>query len=486
MGLRRDSRDGRRPARFTYICESILRSVHGAGRGRGVGGAAVGSAGRQRGGEVGGAGAGAAGRRYNVAMATTKRQTKTDGPCPVMRACGGCEQLGLPYRKQLARKQAAMEELFRPLLDRMGWDVAIDPVLGMGGAAGAGKLPSPRAFRHKATTPFAPGPHGQVRCGLFARGTHRIIDIPGCPVEAQGAREILTQVARAAEACRIPAYDEDTRRGHLRYAVLRLGWRTDEGMLTVVTSQRDIPHREEFVGLLQEISPRLTVIAQNVNPRATNAILGGETRILAGPARMRDRLLDCTFEISPTAFYQTNPEQTEALYRSAIDGMDLRDGDVLLDAYCGSGTIGLCAARDAAERGVGARLLGVERNAAGIEDALRNAAVNGLAERASFVAEDATAYLRRAAERGERVDVLALDPPRAGSTPAFLEAAVALAPRRIVYISCNPVTQERDLAALGAGGYRLERLTPVDMFPHTAHVETVAVLSRKNEDGLYI
>lgn len=395
-----------------------------------------------------------------------------------MRECGGCEHLGLPYRKQLARKQAAMEELFGPLFERTGWDIAIDPVVGMGGTAAAGKLPSPRGFRHKATTPFAPGPHGQVRCGLFARGTHQIIEIPGCPVEAPGAREILTEVARAAEACRVPAYDEDTRRGHLRYAVLRLGWRTDEGLLTVVTAQGDVPRREEFIERLQGISPRLTTIAQNVNPRVTNAILGSETRIWAGAPRMRDRLLGCTFEISPGAFYQTNPDQTETLYRIAIEGMDLQEGDVLLDAYCGSGTIGLCALRDAVDRGVGARLIGVERNAAGIEDARRNAEVNGLAGQASFIAEDATAHLRRAAERSERVDVLALDPPRAGSTPEFLAAAVALAPRRIVYISCNPVTQERDLAELARGGYRLERLTPVDMFPHTAHVETVVLMSR--------
>lgn len=397
-----------------------------------------------------------------------------------MRECGGCERLGLPYRKQLARKQAAMDELFGPLFERTGWGIAIDPVVGMGGTAATGKLPSPRGFRHKATTPFAPGPHGQVRCGLFARGTHQIIEIPGCPVEAPGAREILTEVARAAEACRIPAYDEDTRRGHLRYAVLRLGWRTDEGLLTVVTAQGDVPQREEFIERLQGISPRLTTIAHNVNPRVTNAILGSETRIWAGAPRMRDRLLGCTFEISPGAFYQTNPEQTEALYRIAIEGMDLQEGDVLLDAYCGSGTIGLCALRDAVDRGVGARLIGVERNAAGIEDARRNAEVNGLAGQASFIAEDATAHLRRAVERSERVDVLALDPPRAGSTPEFLAAAVALAPRRIVYISCNPVTQERDLVQLSRGGYRLERMTPVDMFPHTAHVETVCLLTRKN------
>lgn len=402
----------------------------------------------------------------------------TDGPCPVMRACGGCEQLGLPYHKQLARKQQAMEDLFRPLFTSAGWDITIDPVVGMGGLAGDGKLPSPRGFRYKATTPFAPGPQGTVRHGLFARGTHRIIDIPGCPVEAPGARDILTRVTEAAEACHIPAYDEDRRRGLLRYAVLRLAWRTDEGLLTLVTAQRDIPHQHALIERLRAIDPRITSIAQNVNPRATNAILGAETRVLAGPPRMRDRLLGCTFEISPGAFYQTNPAQTEVLYQLAIDNMDLQEGDVLLDAYCGSGTIGLCAAQAVHQAGVDIQLIGVERNAQGITDARRNAEINGLEERATFVAEDATAYLRRAAADEEHVDVLVLDPPRAGSTQAFLESGIALGPRRIVYISCNPVTQERDLAVLARGGYRLERFTPVDMFPHTPHVETVVLMSR--------
>ena len=404
-----------------------------------------------------------------------------------MRACGGCAWLGLPYKKQLARKQAAMEELFAPLLRRMGDGASIDPIVGMGGTGEAGeKLPSPRAFRYKAVTPFAPGLRGTVQCGFFARGTHRIVPVGDCCVEAPGARRLLNEVARAAEACRVPAYDEDARRGLLRYAVLRLGWKTNEGLLTLVTARREIPRYREFVERLRQIDPRITTIAQNMNGRVTNAILGTETHVLWGAPRMRDELLGCTFEISPTAFYQTNPQQTEVLYQLAIDGMELGDGDVLLDAYCGSGTIGLCAAHEAAAAGRRVRLLGVERNPAGIQDAERNAALNGLEDDARFVAQDATAYMRRAAERGERVDVLSMDPPRAGSTPEFLAAAVALAPRRIVYISCNPETQARDLEQLARDGYRLERLTPVDMFPHTTHVETVAVLSRKSASKSFI
>nr|WP_195419285.1 23S rRNA (uracil(1939)-C(5))-methyltransferase RlmD [Collinsella sp. D33t1_170424_A12] len=402
-----------------------------------------------------------------------------DGPCPVMRACGGCAWLNLPYRKQLARKQAAMEELFAPLLSAHAPKLALDPIQGMGGTCDDGKLPAPRAFRHKAATPFAPTVDGGVSCGFFARGTHDIVAVPSCAVEAPGARAILNGVAAAAQDLGISAYNEDTHQGLLRYAVLRLGWRSAEGVLTLVTSRRDVPHLDELAERAQQIDPRITVVAQNVNPRVTNAILGGETRILRGPDHMADSLLGCTFCISPTAFYQTNPEQTEVLYQLAIDGMDLRAGDVLMDAYCGSGTIGLCAAAAMRERGRDIRLLGVERNPAGIADARRNAELNGLSNAAEFLTRDATDYMLEAAARGERVDVLSIDPPRAGSTPEFLGAAAALAPRRIVYVSCNPETQARDLEQLLSTGYELLRLTPVDMFPHTEHVETVAVLERQ-------
>lgn len=373
-----------------------------------------------------------------------------------------------------------MEELFRPLIDRMGWNAAIAATCGMGSKAGdPGKAPAPRAFRYKAATPFAPGRAGAVRSGFFARGTHTIVPAPSCAVEAPGARHILNEVARVAERLGIPAYDEDARQGVLRYAVLRMGWRTDEAMLTIVTARREVPHIEDLARELSSIDPRIVCVAQNINGREGNAILGRETRVLWGAPHMKDELLGCTFAISPTAFYQTNPQQTEVLYRLAIEGMALEAGDVLLDAYCGSGTIGLCAARDAARAGKAITLIGVEKNPAGIADARLNAELNGLGpDEASFMATDATEFLRDAARSDTHVDVVALDPPRAGSTPAFLTAAAELGPRRIVYISCNPTTQVRDLEILGQQGYRLCRLTPVDMFPHTEHTETVAVLER--------
>lgn len=270
-------------------------------------------------------------------MAKQNKPASADrkAPCPIMRQCGGCEWLGLPYRKQLARKQLAMSDLYRPLIERFGWRVDVDPVLGIGPSRETGPvtvadapLPAPRSFRHKAATPFAPGACGEVRSGFFARGTHDIVPCPACAVEAPGARELLGDVARFATELNIPAYDEDLRRGQLRYAVLRCGWRTKEAMLTLVTRTREVPHLEELVELVSQAHPKLVTIAQNVNPRVTNAILGGETRILHGEPRMRDELLDCTFEISPVSFYQVNPQQTEVLYLQAIEGMDLQDGTV--------------------------------------------------------------------------------------------------------------------------------------------------------------
>ena len=231
-----------------------------------------------------------------------------------------------------AAKQAAMEELFAALCEREG--ISVDPIRGMGVTLGdPGKYPAPRGFRHKAATPFAPGKEGAVRCGFFERGTHKIVAVPECPVEAPGARQILNGIAREAERLHIPAFNEDRHLGLLRYAVVRCGWRTDQVMVTLVTAQRDLPHAQEFFEAVAALNPHIVTVAQNINGRPGNAILGEETRIVYGAECMRDQLLGCEFDISPTAFYQTNPQQTELLYQLAIDGMDLQQGDVLMDAY---------------------------------------------------------------------------------------------------------------------------------------------------------
>ncbi len=394
--------------------------------------------------------------------------------CPVAKSCGGCEWLAVPYPIQLRRKRQAVLDLFEDLLPdaiTASEREARVPIHGMD-VDGM----EPAGYRHKAATPFAPGKGGSVRSGFYARGSHRIVPCTNCLVEAPGARQALNAVARAAEDLRIPAYDEDRGRGLLRHAVVRMGYGTDECLLTLVTNGKGIGRERELVAGIRKRAPFVTAIAQNVNQRRTNAILGHETRALFGGGRMVDELLGCEFEIGPTSFYQTNPAQTEVLYTLAIEGAGLASGMRVLDAYCGIGTIGLCAAKQVE----GLEVVGVEQVDGAVGDARKNARRNGLSDRCRFVCADATAYMKDVAKGDrERFDVVLMDPPRAGSTPAFINGVMGLAPERVVYVSCNPTTQRRDVELFLAGGYAIESLEVVDMFPHTKHAESVMVLSRR-------
>lgn len=387
--------------------------------------------------------------------------------CPLAKRCGGCELLAVPYELQLRRKQQAMQELFAPIVEK---DAAVvEPIRGMA---------NPRAYRHKAATPFAPGSkatRGRMRCGFYERGTHRIAYCEDCLVEAPGARKILRDVARVADEVHISAYAEDEGRGVLRHAVVRKGFATKDALLTVVTNGPNLPRAAQFVRRLRTLHPELTSIVQNVNDRRTNAILGTRNTTLYGQGVMHDRLLGCTFEIGPTSFYQTNPEQTEVLYELAIRAAGLHGR--LLDAYCGTGTIGICAAASARRDGKVLEVVGVERSGDAVRCARRNAQANHMEDHCRFVGADATAWM--AQQRSQRFDAVILDPPRAGSTPEFLSGVARLAPERVVYVSCNPTTQVRDLALLRDFGYRTQRITPVDLFPHTKHVETVCLLIHK-------
>lgn len=422
--------------------------------------------------------------------------------CSIARSCGGCEWLSVPYPIQLKRKQAQVDELLAPLASIN--NVTIEPIRGMN---------EPLAYRHKAATPFAPGKGRTVRSGFYASGTHKIIASKECLVEDGRARAILNDVAYLAGQFNIHAYQEDRGKGALRHGVVRCGYATDDVMLVLVVNGQHLPQEQEFIAALRKAHPELTSVFLNVNQKRTNAILGRETRLLWGSTSMSDKLLDCTFEIGPTSFYQTNPQQTEVLYQLAIDGAlagsklaDAESADTaqagaaltgastqadasaqatasaqasnlrVLDAYCGTGTIGLCLAHAAKAQGVNLLLTGVDQVENNIQMARRNARNNKL--EAEFICDDATRYMQALAKDGQNFDVIILDPPRAGSTPAFLKATAQLAQKKIVYVSCNVVTQARDLKVLLDSGFVIERVTPVDMFPHTKHVECVVVLQK--------
>ena len=374
--------------------------------------------------------------------------------CPHAAQCGGCEWLSVPYPIQLSRKRAALGELFAPF----GRDV--DDIVGMD---------EPVAYRHKIMTPYAPGKGGKPRHGMYRRGTHDLIGMRTCLVEHKAGRPILESIAELAQGFRIPAYDENTGKGLLRHAIVRVSRVTGQVMVTLVVNRKEFPRKRAFVAALRKRYPSIESVSFNVNTRRTNAVLGPLSMTAYGQGWIEDELCGCTFRIPADAFYQTNPAQTERLYQIAIDMARLREGDRVLDAYCGIGTIGIIAARQ-----MRIDLVGVESVESAVCIARENARINRV-RNASFVCADAGEHLAKA---DATFDVVILDPPRAGASEEFLGSLLAATPRRIVYISCNPVTQVRDIERLSSA-YRVARLVGVDMFPHTKHLESVALLERR-------
>lgn len=418
--------------------------------------------------------------------------------CPVQRACGACQLLSTPYDKQLVTKQHAMEQLFAPF---------ITPSTHIHSIAG---MDEPYYYRNKVTSPFAPGKklndsqaHGSPRkkqgakkphhrtphttsrrdilCGMYATGTHRIIPTNECLIENAEAKRIILAIRSLMLRYGMEPYNEDTGTGFMRHAVVRVGHTTGEILVTLVTNGKTFTGSKNFCRELVKRIPAITTIVQNINTRQTNVILGEEENTLYGPGFILDSLCGLSFRISAHSFYQVNSTQTEVLYRRALEMARLTGTETLLDAYCGTGTIGLVAAKGLPTPA--AHVIGVDKVSSAIKDARENARHNGITN-ATFTTGDAGNFMRDYARRHESIDVVLMDPPRAGASEDFLRAACTLKPQRIVYISCNPTTQARDVRFLTSQGYHLDELQPVDMFPHTNHVENIVSLSYAKRTNL--
>lgn len=392
--------------------------------------------------------------------------------CPVFGQCGGCSLLDVPYEKQLAQKQEQVRDLFATL-------AKCDEMLSILG------MDNPYHYRNKVISPYAPQrktrkpkgerkPRPEIATGMYVPGTHKLIPTDTCAIENETAKRVTLAIRDIMRKWDMQPYDEDTGEGFVRHAVVRVGHTSGEVLVTLVTNSEEFPASKSFCRELVRRVPQVTTVVQNVNTRHTNVILGQQDRVLYGPGFILDTLCGLSFRISSQSFYQVNASQTEVLYNEAIRLTHLTGSETVIDAYCGTGTIGLIAATRGAKT-----VIGADNAAASIRDAMQNARHNGV-ENAEFHAADATAFLQEAScKRPQDSLVLVMDPPRSGSTPEFLDAAARLAPKRIVYISCNPVTQARDATHLLRAGYTITALRPVDMFPHTAHVECIALFERK-------
>lgn len=377
--------------------------------------------------------------------------------CSVAKKCGGCRYQGVPYQDQLREKQKITEGL----LKKFG---KVEPIIGM---------EDPYYYRNKVHAAFGRDRKGNVISGIYEEKSHRIVSVDDCMIEDKKSQEIIRTIRGMLKSFKIKTYDEDTGYGLLRHVLVRRGFSTGEIMVVLVTVSPIFPSKNNFVKALRKEHPEITTVVLNVNDRQTSMVLGDRNIVLYGPGFIKDRLMGLTFRISPSSFYQVNPVQTEYLYGKAIELAGLTGKELVLDAYCGIGTIGMIASKQANT------VIGVELNADAVKDAIQNAKMNGI-RNIRFFCNDATKFMMQMAMAKDTVDVVLMDPPRSGSTEEFIRAVAAVKAKRVVYISCGPETLARDLEIFAKCGYRAQGAWPVDMFAFVDHTECIVKLERVN------
>lgn len=376
--------------------------------------------------------------------------------CPVYKKCGGCDFQGVPYEEQLKIKETQVRQLLAPFCK-------VYPIAGM---------KNPYHYRNKVHAVFSHDKKGNAVSGVYQKGTHIVVPVERCMIEDEKADEIIGSIRGLLKSFKIRTYDEDTGYGLLRHVLVRRGFASGEILVVLVTASPVFPSKNNFVKALRKLHPEITTIVQNVNGRGTSMVLGNQEKTLYGKGYIEDILCGYTFRISPKSFYQVNPAQTEILYKKAIKLAGLTGKELVLDAYCGIGTIGLIASRGAGQ------VIGVELNRDAVRDAVANAKRNQV-KNVRFYCADAGKFMVDMAADGVKADVVFMDPPRSGSDVTFLDCLAKMAPKRVVYISCEPESLARDLKYLKKKGYQAEGAWPVDMFGWTGCVETVVMLSRK-------
>ena len=385
---------------------------------------------------------------------------RAEPPCPIYKQCGGCQLQHLSYEGQLKAK----EKMVRELMTRIGKleEVNVLPVLGMN---------EPWNYRNKAQVPVGEMEGGLV-AGFYAKRSHEIIDMDECLIQFTENDEMIRLVKGICEKHGVKAYNEKQHKGTLRHIMVRTGQVTGELMIVLVTRTPDMPNRRKIIEEIVEAVPNITSIIQNVNTKRTNVILGDQTITLWGADVISDYIGDIIFEISPRSFYQVNPVQTKVLYDKTLEYADLSGNETVIDAYCGIGTISLFLAKKAK------KVYGVEIVPEAIEDARKNAALNEITN-VEFEVGEAETVIPNWYKQGITADTLVVDPPRKGCDENLLKTIAEMKPKKVVYVSCNPATLARDLRYLEDNGYKTVEVQPVDMFPQTMHVESVAKLVLK-------
>ena len=394
-----------------------------------------------------------------------KEEKKREKLCPVFKKCGGCQLLNVSYDKQIGKKAEQFKNLLKPYCKT-------EKFIGM---------EAPFYYRHKVNAAFGRDRRGNIISGTYKEGTHILVPVEKCFLENEKADDIIRTIRGLLRSFKIKTYDEDTGYGLLRHVLVRVGHATGQIMVVLVLASPILPSKNNFVKALRKEHPEITTVVVNVNDKKTSMVLGDKEHVVYGPGYIEDVLCGMTFKISPRSFYQVNPVQTEKLYTKAMEYADLKGKEVVLDAYCGTGTIGMIAAEKAR------KVIGVELNKDAVKDAVANAKRNQVSN-IQFYQKDAGEFMLQFSESGDQVDVVFMDPPRSGSDEKFLGCLIKLMPKKIVYVSCNPETLVRDIKYLTDKGYQVKKGVGVDMFPFTTGIEAVVMLSaghEKKKSGYY-
>ena len=376
-----------------------------------------------------------------------------------LRQCGGCQIQELDYQKQLDVKTNEVKQV----ISRIGKldDVVIHDTLGM---------EHPFRYRNKAQFPIQKKDNMPV-IGFYKKKSHDLISTDECIIQHEVNDKIIKIIKTYIRAYNVSIYDEKTHKGLLRHLVTKVGFTTGEVMIVLVANGKKLPYLKELASVLKENIPGFKTLVVNVNTQKTNVILGNENIVAYGDGMIRDYIGELVFEISPLSFFQVNPLQTEVLYNKALEYANLGENDTVFDIYCGIGTISLFLAQKAK------KVYGIEIVEDAIKDAKRNAKINNM-DNVEFYVGKAEEVVPKMYKEGKRANVVVVDPPRKGCDEKVLDTIVSMEPDRVVYVSCNPSTLARDLAYLNERGYKCHEIQPVDMFPHSVHVENVAWLSR--------
>ena len=378
---------------------------------------------------------------------------KKEDTCKIFGKCGGCQMLNMPYEEQLKKKKSEVDKLLKPYCK-------VEKIIGM---------EKPVHYRNKVLATFACDRRGIPVSGMYEEKSHRVVPMDSCLLNDERADKIIVSVRGLLKSFKIKTYNEDTGYGLLRHVLVRVGKNSGQIMVVLILASPILPGKNNFVKALRQLHPEITSMVINVNPRHSSAVLGDKEIVIYGPGYIEDKLMDKVFRISPKSFYQINPVQTEKLYSTAIEFAGLTGKETVLDAYSGTGTIGICASDKAK------KVICVELN----KDAVRDAIVNAKRNRVNNIElfnQDAGEFMLKQAEANVKMDVVFMDPPRSGSDEKFLKSLCKHAPKKIVYISCNPETLARDLKYLTKHGYASKKAVACDMFPVTAHTECVVLL----------